>query len=71
MATKSTATRVGKQGMVWQKGCGMAVCEERHAGRVLKLCHLDQGAVVSTQQKAKAAPNSVSTSTEAASQTEL
>jgi len=49
----------------------MAVCEERHAGRVLKLCQLDQGAVVSTQQKAKAAPNSVSTSTEAASQTEL
>jgi len=53
----------------------MAICAalhtEGHAGRELKPCQLNQGAMVSTQQKAMAFLNSAPTTTDATSQTEL
>ena len=41
------------------------------AGRALKLCWLDKGAMVSTRQKAMASISSAAAMTDAASQTEL
>ena len=73
--TRSATNRAGKHGMEHQKGCGAEVCvavhEEGHAGRELKLCQLDWGAMVSNQQKDMAAPSSAPTLNDAASQTEL
>jgi len=61
--------------MAWQKACGVAVgtvfCQERHTGRALKLCQLDLGTMVSTQEKTMATPSSAPTLTGAASQTGL
>ena len=65
--------------MAHQQGCGtsvcltlcMAVCAGGRAGRALKPCQLDQGAMVSTWQKAMAPLSSASITTDTASQTEL
>ncbi|KAK4817820.1 hypothetical protein QYF61_000655 [Mycteria americana] len=54
-----------------QTGRGAAVCAEGRAGRALKLCQLNQGATVSTWQKAVASLSSSHTTTDTASQTEL
>ena len=74
---------VGKQGMAHQQGHGVGVCApvctavcvavhtEGHAGRALKLYQIDQGAVVSTQQKGMPFLSSALTMADAASQTEL
>ena len=63
--------RMGKQGVAHQQGCGVSVCVEGHTGRALKLCQLDQGAMISTRQKAMASLNSAPAATDMASQTEL
>lgn len=48
-----------------------AVCVEEHAGRVLKPCQFDQGAMAFTQQKVTACLSSTPTTTDTAAQTEL
>ena len=63
---------VGKQGVAHQQGRGMAfyaaVRAEGCAGRALKPCQLNQGAMVSTWQKAMASLSSAPTTTDTAAQ---
>jgi len=50
---------------------GTVFHQERHTRRVLKLCQIDLGTMVSIWQKPMATPSSAPTSTGAASQTGL
>ncbi|XP_010008044.1 PREDICTED: 25-hydroxycholesterol 7-alpha-hydroxylase-like, partial [Nestor notabilis] len=53
------------------KWCGVAVCAEEPAGRVLKPCQLNRGAMVSTQKKAVGSLRPAPTMADTAIQTEL